>query len=69
MQPACLGRDPPTHTPTPGFAPSVPLAEPALPSPELQDQAQRSRLVRSLVHTLPTPNHDTMRLLFQHLCR
>ncbi|KAK1331095.1 hypothetical protein QTO34_009043 [Cnephaeus nilssonii] len=36
---------------------------------KLQDQAQRSRLVRSLVHTLPAPNHDTMRLLFQHLCR
>ncbi|XP_036306953.1 rho GTPase-activating protein 27 isoform X3 [Pipistrellus kuhlii] len=36
---------------------------------KLQDPAQRSRLVRSLVHTLPAPNHDTMRLLFQHLCR
>lgn len=36
---------------------------------KLQDQAQRSRLVRSLVHTLPAPNHETMRLLFQHLCR
>lgn len=46
-----------------------PSPSPPFPSPELQDQAQRSRLVRSLVHTLPAPNHDTMRLLFQHLCR
>ncbi|XP_014393265.1 PREDICTED: rho GTPase-activating protein 27 [Myotis brandtii] len=45
------------------------IRSPRFPSPELQDQAQRSRLVRSLVHTLPAPNHDTMRLLFQHLCR
>ncbi|KAM5213194.1 rho GTPase-activating protein 27 isoform 1-T5 [Hipposideros larvatus] len=36
---------------------------------KLQDQAQRSRCVRDLVRTLPSPNHDTMRLLFQHLCR
>ncbi|XP_039081256.1 rho GTPase-activating protein 27 isoform X3 [Hyaena hyaena] len=36
---------------------------------KLQDQAQRSRLVRDLVRTLPAPNHDTLRLLFQHLCR
>ncbi|XP_016057483.1 PREDICTED: rho GTPase-activating protein 27 [Miniopterus natalensis] len=36
---------------------------------KLQDQAQRSRCVRDLVRTLPAPNHDTMRLLFQHLCR
>ncbi|XP_036853477.2 rho GTPase-activating protein 27 isoform X2 [Manis javanica] len=36
---------------------------------KLQDQAQRSRCVRDLVHSLPAPNHDTLRLLFQHLCR
>ncbi|KAM4822431.1 rho GTPase-activating protein 27 isoform X1 [Urocitellus parryii] len=36
---------------------------------KLQDQAQRSRCVRDLVRSLPTPNHDTLRLLFQHLCR
>ncbi|KAM8815628.1 rho GTPase-activating protein 27 isoform 1-T1 [Rhynchonycteris naso] len=36
---------------------------------KLQDQDQRSRCVRDLVHTLPAPNHDTLRLLFQHLCR
>ncbi|KAK2110966.1 Rho GTPase-activating protein 27 [Saguinus oedipus] len=34
-----------------------------------QDQAQRSRCVRDLVRSLPAPNHDTLRLLFQHLCR
>uniref|UniRef100_A0A8C7C9B1 Rho GTPase activating protein 27 n=1 Tax=Neovison vison TaxID=452646 RepID=A0A8C7C9B1_NEOVI len=44
-------------------------ADPPLPSPELQDQAQRSRCVRDLVRSLPAPNHDTLRLLFQHLCR
>ncbi|XP_020853188.1 rho GTPase-activating protein 27 isoform X2 [Phascolarctos cinereus] len=36
---------------------------------KLQDQAQRSCCVRDLVHSLPAPNHNTMRLLFQHLCR
>uniref|UniRef100_A0A673UG31 Rho GTPase activating protein 27 n=1 Tax=Suricata suricatta TaxID=37032 RepID=A0A673UG31_SURSU len=36
---------------------------------KLQDQAQRNRCVRDLVRTLPAPNHDTLRLLFQHLCR
>ncbi|XP_006833587.1 PREDICTED: rho GTPase-activating protein 27 isoform X1 [Chrysochloris asiatica] len=36
---------------------------------KLQDQTQRSRCVRDLVRSLPTPNHDTLRLLFQHLCR
>ncbi|XP_032313318.1 rho GTPase-activating protein 27 isoform X3 [Camelus ferus] len=36
---------------------------------KLQDQAQRYRCVRDLVRSLPAPNHDTLRLLFQHLCR
>uniref|UniRef100_G3SNI1 Rho GTPase-activating protein 27 n=1 Tax=Loxodonta africana TaxID=9785 RepID=G3SNI1_LOXAF len=36
---------------------------------KLQDQAQRSRCVRDLVRSLPAPNHDTLRVLFQHLCR
>lgn len=36
---------------------------------KLQDQAQRSRCVRDLVLSLPAPNHDTLRLLIQHLCR
>ncbi|KAM6162940.1 rho GTPase-activating protein 27 isoform 2-T2 [Rhynchocyon petersi] len=36
---------------------------------KLQDQVQRSRCVRDLVRALPAPNHDTMRVLFQHLCR
>ncbi|XP_062936585.1 rho GTPase-activating protein 27 isoform X2 [Cynocephalus volans] len=36
---------------------------------KLQDQARRSRCVRDLVRSLPAPNHDTLRLLFQHLCR
>lgn len=42
---------------------------PSLASTELQDQAQRSRCMRDLVRSLPAPNHDTLRLLFQHLCR
>ncbi|XP_053068613.1 rho GTPase-activating protein 27 isoform X2 [Acinonyx jubatus] len=36
---------------------------------KLPDQAQRGRRVRDLVRSLPAPNHDTLRLLFQHLCR
>lgn len=36
---------------------------------KLQDPARRSRCVRDLVCSLPTPNHDTLRLLFQHLRR
>ncbi|XP_035303968.1 rho GTPase-activating protein 27 isoform X3 [Cricetulus griseus] len=36
---------------------------------KLHDPAQRSRCVRDLVRTLPAPNHDTLRLLIQHLCR
>ncbi|XP_069916695.1 rho GTPase-activating protein 27 isoform X1 [Oryctolagus cuniculus] len=36
---------------------------------KLQDQAQRSKCVRDLVRSLPAPNHDTLRLLFRHLCR
>ncbi|XP_023573928.1 rho GTPase-activating protein 27 isoform X6 [Octodon degus] len=36
---------------------------------KLQDPARRSRCVRDLVRSLPTPNHDTLRLLFQHLRR
>lgn len=36
---------------------------------KLQDQAKRSRCVRDLVRSLPAPNHDTLQLLFQHLCR
>ncbi|XP_033038546.1 rho GTPase-activating protein 27 isoform X2 [Trachypithecus francoisi] len=36
---------------------------------KLQDQDQRSRCVRDLVRSLPAPNHDTVRMLFQHLCR
>uniref|UniRef100_A0A7N4P561 Rho GTPase activating protein 27 n=1 Tax=Sarcophilus harrisii TaxID=9305 RepID=A0A7N4P561_SARHA len=36
---------------------------------KLQDQTQRSCCIRDLVHSLPAPNHNTMCLLFQHLCR
>ncbi|KFO25241.1 Rho GTPase-activating protein 27 [Fukomys damarensis] len=36
---------------------------------KLQDPARRSRCVRDLVRSLPTPNHDTLQLLFQHLRR
>ncbi|XP_013374751.1 PREDICTED: rho GTPase-activating protein 27 [Chinchilla lanigera] len=36
---------------------------------KLQDPARRGRCVRDLVRSLPTPNHDTLRLLFQHLRR
>uniref|UniRef100_A0A8C6FV84 Rho GTPase activating protein 27 n=1 Tax=Moschus moschiferus TaxID=68415 RepID=A0A8C6FV84_MOSMO len=36
---------------------------------KLQDPAKRFRCVRDLVRSLPAPNHDTLRVLFQHLCR
>ncbi|XP_068834589.1 rho GTPase-activating protein 27 isoform X5 [Capricornis sumatraensis] len=36
---------------------------------KLQDPAKRFRCVRDLVRSLPVPNHDTLRVLFQHLCR
>ncbi|KAM9749817.1 rho GTPase-activating protein 27 isoform 4-T4 [Dama dama] len=36
---------------------------------KLQDPAKRFRCVRDLVRSLPAPNHDTLRALFQHLCR
>uniref|UniRef100_A0A0P6J3N2 Rho GTPase-activating protein 27 isoform a n=1 Tax=Heterocephalus glaber TaxID=10181 RepID=A0A0P6J3N2_HETGA len=36
---------------------------------KLQDPARRGRCVRDLVRSLPTPNHDTLQLLFQHLRR
>lgn len=36
---------------------------------KLQDPATRFRCVRDLVRSLPAPNHDTLRVLFQHLCR
>ncbi|XP_023367035.1 rho GTPase-activating protein 27 isoform X1 [Otolemur garnettii] len=36
---------------------------------KLQDQTKRSHCVRDLVRSLPAPNHDTLQLLFQHLCR
>ncbi|XP_058140360.1 rho GTPase-activating protein 27 isoform X2 [Dasypus novemcinctus] len=42
---------------------------PFLAAIKLQDQAERSHCVQRLVGSLPAPNHDTMRLLFQHLCR
>lgn len=36
---------------------------------KLQDPVKRFRCVRDLVRSLPVPNHDTLRVLFQHLCR
>uniref|UniRef100_F7AP07 Rho-GAP domain-containing protein n=1 Tax=Monodelphis domestica TaxID=13616 RepID=F7AP07_MONDO len=34
-----------------------------------RQKVRRSCHVRDLVHSLPAPNQNTMRLLFQHLCR
>uniref|UniRef100_K7FTN3 Rho GTPase activating protein 27 n=1 Tax=Pelodiscus sinensis TaxID=13735 RepID=K7FTN3_PELSI len=36
---------------------------------EIHDQVKRSKCICDLVWALPEANHDTMRLLFQHLCR
>nr|XP_013800485.1 PREDICTED: rho GTPase-activating protein 27-like isoform X1 [Apteryx mantelli mantelli] len=35
----------------------------------MQDPTRRGRCVRDLVCSLPPANHDTMKVLFQHLCR
>ncbi|XP_074834962.1 rho GTPase-activating protein 27 isoform X2 [Carettochelys insculpta] len=36
---------------------------------KIYDQAMRSKCIRDLVCSLPEANHDTMKVLFQHLCR
>ncbi|XP_075767880.1 rho GTPase-activating protein 27 isoform X2 [Pelodiscus sinensis] len=36
---------------------------------KIHDQVKRSKCICDLVWALPEANHDTMRLLFQHLCR
>ncbi|NXL91478.1 RHG27 protein, partial [Alectura lathami] len=36
---------------------------------KIQEPALRGRCIRDLVYSLPDPNHDTMKLLFRHLCR
>lgn len=36
---------------------------------EIGDQSQRVSYIRDLVRTLPLPNHNTMEVLFRHLCR
>ncbi|KAJ7426681.1 hypothetical protein WISP_13644 [Willisornis vidua] len=36
---------------------------------EIQDQAMRGRCIRDLVLSLPPAHHDTMKVLFRHLCR
>ncbi|XP_021233444.1 rho GTPase-activating protein 27-like isoform X3 [Numida meleagris] len=36
---------------------------------KMQDPVRRGRCVRDLVRSLPPANHDTMKVLFGHLCR
>ncbi|XP_066837739.1 LOW QUALITY PROTEIN: rho GTPase-activating protein 27 [Anser cygnoides] len=36
---------------------------------KMQEPARRGRCIRDLVYSLPPANHDTMMLLFRHLCR
>ncbi|XP_067412380.1 rho GTPase-activating protein 27 isoform X2 [Emydura macquarii macquarii] len=36
---------------------------------KIHDQAKRNKYIRDLVCSLPEANHDTMKVLFQHLCR
>ncbi|XP_064380556.1 rho GTPase-activating protein 27 isoform X3 [Dromaius novaehollandiae] len=36
---------------------------------KMQDPMRRGRCVRDLVYSLPPANHDTMEVLFRHLCR
>uniref|UniRef100_A0A8C9L690 Rho GTPase activating protein 27 n=1 Tax=Pavo cristatus TaxID=9049 RepID=A0A8C9L690_PAVCR len=36
---------------------------------KMQDPVRKGRCVRDLVRSLPPANHDTMKVLFEHLCR
>lgn len=36
---------------------------------EIQDLSLRGRCIRDLVLSLPPCHHDTMKVLFRHLCR
>ncbi|XP_072212547.1 rho GTPase-activating protein 27 isoform X2 [Excalfactoria chinensis] len=36
---------------------------------KMLDPLQKGRCIRDLVRSLPPPNHDTMKVLFGHLCR
>ncbi|XP_040392393.1 rho GTPase-activating protein 27 isoform X1 [Cygnus olor] len=36
---------------------------------KMQEPVRRGRCIRDLVYSLPLANHDTMMLLFRHLCR
>lgn len=39
------------------------------PLAEMQDPTRRGRCIRDLVFSLPPAHHDTMKVLFHHLCR
>lgn len=45
----------------------TPLCPPSLA--EIQDLSLRGRCIRDLVLSLPPAHHDTMKVLFRHLCR
>lgn len=56
---------------TPGVAhlpPSPPYGA-RRPLAEMQDPLRKGRCIRDLVRSLPPANHDTMKVLFRHLCR
>ncbi|XP_068775072.1 rho GTPase-activating protein 27 isoform X3 [Struthio camelus] len=36
---------------------------------KMQEPTRRGQCIRDLVYSLPPANHDTMKVLFQHLCR
>ncbi|NXT75426.1 RHG27 protein, partial [Zapornia atra] len=39
------------------------------PLAEMQDPTKRGQCIRDLVFSLPPTHHDTMEVLFRHLCR
>lgn len=45
------------------------LMLPAAVLPEISDVSQKVSYMRDLVRALPLPNHNTMEVLFRHLCR
>ncbi|NXN00770.1 RHG27 protein, partial [Sylvia borin] len=46
---------------------NIPPCPPSLA--EIQDLSLRGRCIRDLVQSLPPAHHDTMKVLFRHLCR
>ncbi|NXD87676.1 RHG27 protein, partial [Halcyon senegalensis] len=51
--------------------PLIPFShfDPFIAAIKMQDPTRRGRCIRDLVFSLPPAHHDTMKVLFRHLCR